>query len=499
MAAAGERLARWRPRVAALFAGAAAVLVFPRIGLDWLAWVVLVPWLALLRGARDWRQAAVAGWLGGAGYLLACEYWLAPDLTAFFPVAVALVGLLWAPWAVLTRRLLSQADTLPGALRALVAVPAGWTLVEAARSWPVLGGAWNPLGASQWRHPAVLGLAALGAVWLVGAAVVAVNTAVLLLLTGRRATRAAAGAAVFVVSAAGPCWFALHQPTGTTSARVTLVQPGLDADPARRLAAGIALTRQPAAPPRSAGTDLVVWGESSVPYDLSSRPDLRARLAALSGAIGAPLLVDVDATRRDGSIAKVSVLLDRRGITGQYIKTRLVPFGEYVPLRSALGWLHLVSKAAAVNRTAGTGPVVLRTAAGLPIGPLTCFESSFPDMARTLAVRGARLVVYQSSTSTFQGSYVQDQQASLLALRAAETGRPVVQAALTGDSAAYDAAGRRLGVLPSTARGTLTVAVPLAARETPYDRFGNTLLFIPLLGVVAAICSLPIRASSRAL
>ena len=72
---------------------------------------------------------------------------------------------------------------------------------------------------------------------------------------------------------------------------------------------------------------------------------------------------------------------------------------------------------------------------------LICFESAFPDMSRVETDQGAQVIVYQSSTATFQGTWGPDQHASLSALRAAETGRPVVQAALTGDTVAFDARG----------------------------------------------------------
>jgi apolipoprotein N-acyltransferase len=88
---------------------------------------------------------------------------------------------------------------------------------------------------------------------------------------------------------------------------------------------------------------------------------------------------------------------------------------------------------------------------------LICFESAFPDMSRADARRGAQLIVYQTSDSTFQGSWAPAQHASLGALRAAETGRPVVQAALTGVSAAYDAQGRLLASMTTAQRGLLTV------------------------------------------
>jgi len=173
------------------------------------------------------------------------------------------------------------------------------------------------------------------------------------------------------------------------------------------------------------------------------------------------------------------VLIGSNGIDGTYVKTRLVPFGEYIPFRRELGWLTAISKAAPQNVVPGTGAHVLhatlRNGPPLTIGPLICFESAFPDMSRVDADHGAQVIIYQTSDSTFQDSWAPAQHASLSALRAAETGRPVVQAALTGDSAAFDARGRLLGWLGASDRGVLTVSLslPPASARTPYDRLGD--------------------------
>ncbi|MFD0331139.1 nitrilase-related carbon-nitrogen hydrolase [Streptacidiphilus monticola] len=105
-----------------------------------------------------------------------------------------------------------------------------------------------------------------------------------------------------------------------------------------------------------------------------------------------------------------------------------------------------------------------------------CFESAFPDMSRALAERGAQLLLVQSATSSYQDTWAPAQHASLAALRAAETGRPVVQATLTGVSTAYDATGRRIGAPLGTDRSdTAVYTVPLASGRTLYDRWGNWL------------------------
>jgi apolipoprotein N-acyltransferase len=65
-------------------------------------------------------------------------------------------------------------------------------------------------------------------------------------------------------------------------------------------------------------------------------------------------------------------------------------------------------------------------------------------MARREVGLGAQLIVYQTASTTFQGTWGQPQHAGIAAVRAAETRRPVVHSALTGTTAAYDATGRRL-------------------------------------------------------
>ena len=165
------------------------------------------------------------------------------------------------------------------------------------------------------------------------------------------------------------------------------------------------------------------------------------------------------------------------------MKTRLVPFGEYIPFRQQLSWLTKISKAAPVNMVPGNGAhnLVARLPDGSPltVGVLICFESAFPDMARVDTDQGAQLIVYQSELSTFQGTWGPDQHASLAAVRAAETGRPAVQASLTGDTVAFDARGRQLAWLGQSGHGVVTVrlALPAASAQTFYDQAGDYVMW----------------------
>jgi apolipoprotein N-acyltransferase len=304
----------------------------------------------------------------------------------------------------------------------------------------------------------------------------------------RRPGLAVGGIAVVAAVGAGPLAFALTPPLPAARAvTVALVQPGVVPDAARRVNASEALTASLSGHGTLDGArpDLIIWGESSIAEDLtlpSSAPLLR-QVEALSARDGARVLVSQDASPQGKAHQKWAVLVSRTGIIGVYVKTRLVPFGEYIPFRRQLGWLTSISNAASSNMTSGPGARVLTAAdrAGepLPIGVLVCFESAFPDMARADADDGARLIVYQSETVTFQGTWGPEQHASLAAIRAAETGRPVVQAALTGDTVAFDARGRELAWLGQPGHGVVTVRleVPAGSARTFYDQAGDYVMW----------------------
>jgi apolipoprotein N-acyltransferase len=485
-------------RYAALLSGSLLALAFPAANLEFLGWIGLVPGLALMRLAPTWREAAVRGWWFGAGYLLATMYWLAPNLGPGLLLVAIVIGFLWSGVGVAVWATLRAPVTLPRALAAIVVVPSAWLVTEWIRSWQGLGGPWAVLGASQWQHPVVLALAAVGGVWLISFVLVAANTGILIAVSVRApGIRLAGAAAAAIAIAAGPlAWVATTPPPASQAVTIALVQPGLTSTPAVRLHRDEQLT---AAAAGRAG--LYVWGESSVGYDLTAQPAILTAIERLSATARAEILVDQDAENAAGAKSKQATLISSTGIDGSYVKTRLVPFGEYIPLRPVLGWLSKISRAAAQNVVPGTGAHVLHaTLPGgrpLTIGVLICFESAFPDMSRVDTDHGARLIIYQTSDSTFQASWAPAQHAALSAVRAAETGRPVVQAALTGDSVAFDPRGRVLAWAGTGYHGTVIVrlGLPPASARTPYDRLGD---YVPWTAVaIAAIAAASALIRSR--
>jgi apolipoprotein N-acyltransferase len=492
------------------------MLVFPGLSLAYLAWFALVPAMVLFARAPDTREAIARGWWFGAGYLISMLSWMTPQLGPGLLLLGGVMGWMWSPFAVAVRRLLISGASWWRRLAAFIVVPSCWLIPEWIRSYQGLGGPWALYGASQWQHPAVLALAAVGGVWLVSVALLMANVALMLVLGAvrpaliapagasspltyparRQATLAVAGAGAFVVVAgSGPLAFALTPPfPAVRSVTVAMVQPGVVNSDALREHASETLTDQLSRSGTLNGVkpDLIVWAESSISADLTlpSSAALLHQIETLSAQDGAEILVSQDAVPPGKGHEKWAVLVSSSGIKGIYVKTRLVPLGEYIPFRQQLGWLTSISKAASSNMVPGPGAHLLmatdRAGRPLPIGVLVCFESAFPDMSRVEADQGAQLIVYQSETSTFQGTWGPDPQGSLAALRAAETGRPVVQAALTGDTVAFDARGRQLIWLGQDSSGVVSVPLelPAATARTFYDQAGDYVMWT-CVGVAA--------------
>jgi apolipoprotein N-acyltransferase len=70
-------------------------------------------------------------------------------------------------------------------------------------------------------------------------------------------------------------------------------------------------------------------------------------------------------------------------------------------------------------------------------------------------------------------------------MRAVEEGLPLMRAANTGITAAFDAHGHELARLERATAGTLVVPLPAALPPTPFARFGLAIPFLFAIGVLA--------------
>jgi apolipoprotein N-acyltransferase len=231
----------------------------------------------------------------------------------------------------------------------------------------------------------------------------------------------------------------------------------------------------------------LVWSETAVPFLL---PDAAQVLQALAKVVppggvlltGAPRRAEVDGTPR---LWNSLFAIDETGsIVAIYDKRHLVPFGEYMPLRSLLSIAKLTQGGGDFSPGEGSRSLTLP---GLPeASALICYEVIFPGNVVDEG-SGARWLLNITNDAWFGTSTGPYQHFAAARLRAVEEGLPLVRAANTGISAVVDAYGRVIASLGLNRVGVIDAPLPRALEERPpFARFGNWTLLI-LLGVATSL------------
>ncbi len=492
-----------RPRrywLVALLLGVASATGFAPLGLWPLALIAMGLFAAMIPLCDSWKKAAWIGWLFGMGHFTLGNSWIATAFTyqSNMPAvlgwaAVPLLSVYLAVYPALAagaaRALAGQAKRLGGAL----AFAGFWVLAEWLRSWVFTGYPWNPFAMILLGPMDRPGLAALsplmGTYALSGLAVLLAAGLVRLLLQRRWA--ASSIAALLLV--AGMYWPAGEGEEGTLP--VTLVQPDIRQErlnDSRYYEANFVRLADLSLPrDESAGQRLVLWPESGMAdyleegypqryYNattaLGSPEYARARIARTLGE-GSMLLTGgqrlaFDEGQLAGAYNSVLAVNDAGEIAGIYSKARLVPYGEYLPMRSILepiGLSRLVP--GAIDFLPGPGPQTLDLGMHGRAGIQVCYEIIFAGRVVDSAARPD--YIYTGSNDGWFGRFGPPQHFAQARMRAIEEGLPVLRSTTTGISGIIDARGVVRHRLDAHEQGRIDAMVPPAAAPTLFARFGN--------------------------
>lgn len=166
----------------------------------------------------------------------------------------------------------------------------------------------------------------------------------------------------------------------------------------------------------------------------------------------------------------------------RYDKVRIVPFGEYVPLRSLIEVFS--SEIPSRDVIPGTGPAVLRTPVG-PIGVAISWEAYFERRSRDAVDNGAQLLVNPTNGSSYWLTQVHTQQIASNQLRAIENDRWLLMAGPTGMSAVIDAKGDVLQRTDIGERAVLEATVEMRNGRTLASLVGFWPVLFYGLGAIA--------------
>ena len=234
----------------------------------------------------------------------------------------------------------------------------------------------------------------------------------------------------------------------------------------------------------AAPAQLIVLPETALPLFEAELPDAyRARLAAIGQKNGGDILAGLPTGSLDRAYYN-SVISLGSAASQRYHKIHLVPFGEYIPLKSVWGWVITVLHIPLSDFARGAIDQRPLAIGGQQVAVNICYEDAFgEEIIRQLPA--ATVLVNVSNLAWFGDSFAPWQHAQMSQMRALETGRMVLRATNTGLTAIIDPQGRLLASLPPFTSGSLSGSIQGYAGSTPYVRWGNAAV-LALWGLLAA-------------
>ena len=229
---------------------------------------------------------------------------------------------------------------------------------------------------------------------------------------------------------------------------------------------------------RQMNSDLILWPETAIPIYADMFDKQLASMRRQFDEYNIVLMTgifyrDKEQGKRYNSLMNIN---DNRF----YHKRRLVPFGEYIPMRSLL---EVFSKWIIIPmsdlHSANMQPIL--NVSDYTAGVSICYEVAFAsDIVDSLPM--ADFLINISNDSWFGDSSAPYQMLQMARVRAAESERFMVRATNTGISAIIDHRGRIIEYSDLFEVGTISHDITIRTGSTPYAQWRN----IPMLILIVA-------------
>jgi apolipoprotein N-acyltransferase len=521
-----------------LISAALQILIFPVAGplSPWcaaLSWVALAPlFAALLLPSRTGhrlplRDAALAGYLCGFVWYLGNCYWIYQTMNLYggLPKAVALlILLLFALYLGLYHALFALLFALArrlGSGLALIAAPFLWIAVELARA-RITGFPWDLLGYSQVDNLLLTRLAPIGGVMAISFVLVAINSAMSLLLlpaARKRLILALAAAGVAICLQVGGHFALFHAASTVPTHTAVLLQENLLVGEAARgtvllsreqeiatfsqwssnpLVASADQTWQHSA--GSSHPDVIVWPEAPAHLQ-SDDPAFREGMGILARTQHAAVIAGSLGVDRAPKLPRGYLLYDSASLfssdgsyQSRYDKIHLVPWGEYVPFKAVFSFADRLTQGVG-DMDRGSLYSVFQTQ-GTTYGVFICYESIFGDEVRQFVENGAQVLVNISDDGWYGDTGAPWQHLNMARMRAIENHRWLLRSTNTGVTTAIDPYGQMAFQAPRHVRAAFSFPFALLSDETFYTRHGDWFAWLCVVLSVLTLAASQLRPRS---
>jgi apolipoprotein N-acyltransferase len=440
--------------------GLLPILAFPKFSLYPLAYVALVPLLISIKRSRSIFEASICGAVSGIVFFAGVLFWINTlskwagvwAVIAWITLAI-FQSLFMAAFAGISKYVSSRSNKLD-----LILVPFIWTVIEWIRSLGPYGVTGGGLGYSQAGSLPILQLAGIAGVYGITFLVIFFNEAVAEDLVARKPRKIILAILILVV-VIGFGQYRLHTfKVSGKAINVAVIQGNIPQDMKLEYKFAFDIVSSQEALSKRAllsKPDIVIWPETAVTTYLFDVEPIHSKIVNMIAGGKACFLIGTPYRENDKIYNSVAAFARNGQLVGRYDKQRLVPFGEYLPLRPITYKLLGEDPLYAKDYNSNPKPKVIDlgiTKAGVAI----CFESTFPYLVRDQVKRGAKFILVATNDAWFFDSAALYQHIQAAQMRAVENHVYVVQAANTGISAIIDPLGRVVKRTKSEQTGVLT-------------------------------------------
>ena len=500
----------------AILSGLMLTVAFPPGKLEWIVWIALVPLLKSLDNQSP-SQAFRLGCIAGLSHYLTLIYWIVEVLKHYGGLHVfvsVLVLLLFCLYLSLYLGLFSFLTVyMKRSPFAIFMIASLWVGLEYIRAKALTGFPWCLLGHTQFRHLDLIQISDLTGVYGLSFLIVLSNAMIYFIIFSRDSHERRhlkweipmVLLTAFFILAYGHHRLKRDETggKGQESIKIAIIQGNIDQsikwDPAFQEKT-VTIYRRLTQRTHSFKPRLVVWPETSMPFFFQDDRNLSPKIIKISKESGADLIFGSPAYRREDGRTKLvnrAYLLSPNGeIYGYYDKVHLVPFGEYVPLKRFLPFIHRLVQAAG-DFVSGKKIEPLNLPY-LSAGILICYEVIFPELARAHVKKGAEILINLTNDAWFGMTSAPYQHLCMSVFRAVENRKPLIRVANTGFSAFISPQGEMI-IHGDLFREEVLELEVRGGDSTPgfYTRYGDvfasSLLGISLITVFYILCYNGIR------
>ena len=228
-------------------------------------------------------------------------------------------------------------------------------------------------------------------------------------------------------------------------------------------------------------SDLLIFGENDFPYIIQDHNDLKY----ISNHLKSNQSVVIGATRKENSKFFNTFVLIESKSTKDFDKIKLVPFGEFLPLRDFLHFLNFfVGKN---DFSSGSKTRYMESSNGLKILPIICYEVIFFNNLLNKFNFNSQLLINITNDSwfgDFSGPY---QHLYLSIMRAAEFNKPLIRVSNNGISVLTDNRGKIINFIPLNTKGIITSKFTFSNSLSNFVNYHFFIIFILLILFIFAI------------